>query len=136
MDKDLKGGVATATSQGSENFSSEKYRRPSPLLGTNRYAIMIFMSTRTCKNSHIFEKTSDCLVCPICSSQEMKAKYAEVLPKIASPALRALDRIGISSLRDLTKITEQELLDLHGFGPNALEILRKKLYEKGLSFKK
>jgi hypothetical protein len=28
--KDLKGGVATATSQGSENFSTEKYRRPSP----------------------------------------------------------------------------------------------------------
>lgn len=94
------------------------------------------MSRRSCNNGHVFEKTSDCPVCPICSSQEMKTKYAEVLPKIAAPALRALDRIGISSLQDLTKITEQELLDLHGFGPNALEILRKKLREKGLSFKK
>jgi len=32
--KDLKGGAGTAASQGSENFSPEKYRRPSPLLGT------------------------------------------------------------------------------------------------------
>ncbi len=31
----MKGGAATAASQGSENFSAEKYRRPSPLLGTN-----------------------------------------------------------------------------------------------------
>lgn len=94
------------------------------------------MSRRSCKNGHIFEKTSDCPVCPICSTQEMKAKYADILPKIAAPALRALDRIGISNLQDLTKITEQELLDLHGFGPNALEILHKKLNEKGLSLKK
>lgn len=94
------------------------------------------MSRRSCKNGHIFEKTSDCPVCPICSSQEMKAKYAEVLPNLAAPALRALGSIGISRLQDLTKISEQELLDLHGFGPTALVILRKSLHEKGLSFKK
>lgn len=66
----------------------------------------------------------------------MKRIYAEILPKIGAPALRALNRIGISKLHDLTKISEQELLDLHGFGPKALEILHKKLHEKGLLLKK
>ncbi len=94
------------------------------------------MSARTCDKGHSFEKTSDCAVCPICSGQEMNAKYAEVLPKIAAPALRALDGIGITNLRDFTKITERELLDLHGFGPKALNIIRKKLQEKGLSLKR
>ncbi len=44
VDMDLKGGAATAASQGSENFSAEKYRRPSPLLGTNlKSLICVFL---------------------------------------------------------------------------------------------
>jgi DNA-directed RNA polymerase alpha subunit len=56
------------------------------------------------------------------------------LPKIAAPAQRALQSIGITSLKQLTKITEAELLQLHGMGPNALGKLRQALAEKGLSF--
>ncbi len=84
----------------------------------------------------MFDKTSDCPVCPICSSKEMKSKFGSEFPKISAPALRALDRIGVSRLSDLTNVTRKELLDLHGFGPQALEILEQKLSEMGLSFKK
>lgn len=93
------------------------------------------MSARICKNGHRFEKTSDCPVCPECSGEEMKNKYAEEFPFIGAPAFRALDSVGITKLKDLTKYTEKELLALHGFGPKALELLRKKMKENSLSFK-
>jgi hypothetical protein len=57
------------------------------------------------------------------------------LPKIAAPAQRALQSIGISTLEQLTKITEAELLQLHGMGPNALGKLRQALAERGLLFR-
>lgn len=56
------------------------------------------------------------------------------LPKIGAPATRALQNIGITELGQLTKVTEAELLQLHGFGPRALEILREALRERKLSF--
>ncbi len=57
------------------------------------------------------------------------------LPKIGAPAQRALQNIGITQLKQLTKVTEAELGQLHGMGPKALGILRETLKEKGLSFK-
>lgn len=56
------------------------------------------------------------------------------LPKIGAPATRALQSIGITELKQLTKITEAELMQLHGFGPRALGILREALGERKLSF--
>jgi hypothetical protein len=94
------------------------------------------MALKICRNGHRFEKTSDCPVCPECSSQEMKNKYAEEFPFIGAPAFRALDNAGIEKLSDLTKYTEKELLSLHGFGPKALRLLHQRLEEKGLSYKK
>ncbi len=87
------------------------------------------MSTRICPNGHSYEKTSDCPVCPICSGQEMQTTFGAEFPKIGAPAFRALDRIGVTSLQDLTKCSEKELLDLHGFGPKALRLLREQLEE-------
>ena len=55
-------------------------------------------------------------------------------PKLGQPALRALAGAGYTRLDQLTKVTEAELMKLHGFGPNALEKLRLALAEKGLSF--
>jgi len=57
-------------------------------------------------------------------------------PKLASPARRALKSAGITSLKQLTEITEEELLQLHGMGPNALGKLREALDANGLSFRK
>ena len=57
-----------------------------------------------------------------------------VFPKIGNPALRALNGAGYTHLEQLTEISEQELLKLHGMGPKAIGILRAALEERGLSF--
>lgn len=56
------------------------------------------------------------------------------LPKLASPAQRALESAGITRLIQLTRLSEAELLQYHGIGPNAIKTLRLALQEKGLSF--
>ncbi|MBC7814210.1 MAG: DNA-binding protein, partial [Burkholderiales bacterium] len=38
-------------------------------------------------------------------------------------------------LEQLAKVSEAEIKELHGIGPNALDALRKALVSKGLSFK-
>ncbi len=57
------------------------------------------------------------------------------LPKTSAPAQRALQGAGITNLKQLTNITEAELLQLHGMGPNALGKLREALKANGLSFR-
>lgn len=56
-------------------------------------------------------------------------------PKIGSPATRALEAAGYTNLKQLTKVTEAELGQLHGMGPKALRILHEALKEQDLSFK-
>lgn len=56
------------------------------------------------------------------------------LPKLASPARRALAKAGYRHLEQFTQVTEAEILQLHGMGPNAMETLRAAMAEKGLSF--
>ena len=56
-------------------------------------------------------------------------------PKIGAPATRALESVGITTLKQLTDITEEELLMLHGMGQKAARILREELQAKGLSFR-
>lgn len=90
--------------------------------------------TKICKNGHTFQKTSSCPVCPACSAEEMTEKYAAEFPQIGAPAFRALSGAGITKLLDLTKYTEKQLLELHGFGPKALIILRGALKAKGKTF--
>jgi predicted flap endonuclease-1-like 5' DNA nuclease len=55
---------------------------------------------------------------------------------LAQPARRALAGAGITSLDQLTKITEDEIKQLHGIGPKAVEQLRAALESRGLSFAK
>jgi hypothetical protein len=57
------------------------------------------------------------------------------LPKLAAPARRALAAAGYTRLEDLTKVTESEVMRLHGMGPNAMRALRTALEERGLSFR-
>ena len=64
----------------------------------------------------------------------MKQEISD-LPKIGAPAQRALQSAGMTKLKQLTKVTEAELGQLHGMGPNALGKLRDALKAKGLSFK-
>jgi hypothetical protein len=53
---------------------------------------------------------------------------------LAAPARRALAGAGYTSLAQLTAVTEQELLRLHGMGPNAVRQLKAALAERGLGF--
>ena len=57
------------------------------------------------------------------------------LPKLASPAQRALAAQGITRLEQLTRISEAELAQWHGIGPNAVKTLRQALAQKGLTFR-
>ena len=59
---------------------------------------------------------------------------ASDLPKLAAPAQRALAGAGYTSLKQLSKVSEAEIKQLHGIGPNALKQLRRALAAKGLSF--
>ncbi len=58
------------------------------------------------------------------------------LPKLASPAQRALANAGIENLSQLAKLSEIGIKELHCIGPNALIALRAALKAKGLSFAK
>ncbi|HND51794.1 MAG TPA: hypothetical protein PLV92_05335 [Pirellulaceae bacterium] len=54
---------------------------------------------------------------------------------VARPALRALYAAGFTTLDQLTKLSESELLALHGMGPNAVQKLREGLNAQGLNFR-
>jgi DNA-binding transcriptional MerR regulator len=57
------------------------------------------------------------------------------LPTTSNPAQRALEAEGITTLEELSRHREQDLLALHGVGPKAIRILREALAERGLSFR-
>jgi predicted flap endonuclease-1-like 5' DNA nuclease len=55
-------------------------------------------------------------------------------PRVGGPALQALTGAGYTHLEQLAKVSEKELLKLHGMGPKAVRILREALEAAGLSF--
>ncbi len=65
-----------------------------------------------------------------------KSQQESDLPKLASPAQRALAAAGIRRLDQLTKFSESEIKQLHGIGPNAFNQLRRSLRARGLAFAK
>jgi len=58
------------------------------------------------------------------------------LDTISAPARRALVGAGITTLKDLSRFSEEELLALHGVGPSVLPPLRTALRRAGTGFKK
>ncbi len=56
--------------------------------------------------------------------------------KLAAPAERALSNAKIQNLKQLTKWSEEELSQLHGMGPNALNKLKLAMTKHGLLFLK
>lgn len=57
------------------------------------------------------------------------------LSLLVAPARRALENNGITSLQELSKFTEKEILKFHGMGPSSMPKLRAALKEEGLSFR-
>ena len=53
---------------------------------------------------------------------------------LSAPARRALIEAGYLQLEQLTRLSEDELKQLHGVGPNAINLLRRALEAKGLTF--
>jgi predicted RecB family nuclease len=88
---------------------------------------------RTCKNGHKYYKSSDCPTCPTCEA-ENRPKNG-FLSQISAPARRALENNGIKTVTQLSKFSESELLQFHGFGKSSLPKLRLSLEEQGLTFK-
>jgi 3-methyladenine DNA glycosylase AlkD len=73
----------------------------------------------------------------ICKDAGSAAKLAppEGFPSgLSQPALRALARANLSTLEQLTRVREVDLLRLHGFGPKGLRTLQAALDERGWSF--
>lgn len=64
-----------------------------------------------------------------------KITKENTLPKLAAPALRALSGAGIKTIRELSKWKEEELLELHGMGQNAIKQIKAELKSEGLSLK-
>ena len=52
---------------------------------------------------------------------------------MSAPAVRALGGAGFTSLRQLAGIPREDLAQLHGMGPKALDTLDAALAEHGLS---
>lgn len=88
---------------------------------------------RICNNGHKYYKSSDCPTCPTCE-REQKPDNG-FLSVLSAPARRALENNGITTLQQLSKYTEKEILQLHGMGPASLPKLRSALKEYGLSFR-
>ncbi|GIO41005.1 DNA-binding protein [Paenibacillus apis] len=58
------------------------------------------------------------------------------LPNMGKTANRVLHNAGFYRLEQFIKVTESDILKLHGVGPKAVRILNDALKEKGLSFAK
>lgn len=55
---------------------------------------------------------------------------------LSKPAIRALSGAGYLRLEQFAKLSEAEVLQLHGMGPKAMDIIRDALAAKELSFSK
>ena len=53
---------------------------------------------------------------------------------LAKPAQRALAGAGYVRLEQFTRVSEAEVLQLHGMGPKALEQIRRALADRGRAF--
>jgi hypothetical protein len=88
---------------------------------------------KTCEKGHQFYKGSDCPACPVCET-ERKPKEG-FLSLLSAPPTRALENNRISTLGELAKYSEDEILKFHGMGKSSLPKFKKALDEQGLLFK-
>jgi hypothetical protein len=93
------------------------------------------------RRPHSVKPSASC--CPLTDQPERRqasaaqtASIRDNFPKgIAQPALRALCAAGWTTLDQLAAIREEQLLELHGMGPNAVRKLRDALRARGLDFR-
>lgn len=68
-------------------------------------------------------------------SPNLPTKNKPIFEGMSRPALGALAKAKITTLKKLSLWSEAELLALHGFGPASLPVVRKILADKGLAMK-
>ena len=88
---------------------------------------------KTCENGHLFDKSSDCPTCPVC--EEKRKPTDSFLGLLVAPARRALEKEKIDTLEKLSGYSEEEIMNLHGFGKNTMERLKKHMAEYQVFFK-
>jgi predicted RecB family nuclease len=88
---------------------------------------------KICPKGHKFYKSSDCPTCPTCEAENKPE--TGFLSKLSNPARNALTAEGITTLTELARYTEREILKIHGMGPASMPTLRQELKDAGLSFK-
>jgi predicted RecB family nuclease len=91
-------------------------------------------SRRSCPQGHVYFKSSECPTCPQCEA--VKKPDSGFLAPFYAPARRALVAAGITSVDELAKHTEAEVMALHGMGKASLPLLQKALKEAGKRFLK
>lgn len=89
---------------------------------------------KVCPKGHVFFKTPGCSSCPRCEAARKPAEG--FLAELAAPARRALAGAGLTTLAKLSRMSEAQIGELHGMGPNAITKLRASLKKSGLSFVK
>lgn len=57
-----------------------------------------------------------------------------LLQRLAKPAQRAIQSVGVTTIGQLTKFSEKEISELHGIGKNAMNTIKQTLNENGLAF--
>ena len=87
---------------------------------------------KICPKGHKFYRSSDCPTCPTCDAENKPE--TGFLSKLGNPARNALEAQGITTLTELAKYSEREILKLHGIGPRSIPTLRQALMDAGLSF--
>lgn len=65
-----------------------------------------------------------------------KASAESDLPRLAAPAMRALNGAGLTDLAKLARAREADVMALHGMGPNAMKAIKAAMKAKGLGFAK
>lgn len=68
------------------------------------------------------------------TSDQSNEQVSDLPSKLAQPARRALVNAGYVRLEQISKLSERELLMLHGMGPKALEQIRSTLVAVGRTF--
>ena len=89
---------------------------------------------RTCDKGHIYFKSSNCPVCPVCEANKPISYTLWI--GLSAPARRALASKGITNVNVLSQFTEAEILELHGMGKSSIPLLKKALVIAGKNFNK
>jgi DNA-directed RNA polymerase alpha subunit len=58
----------------------------------------------------------------------------ELPAKLPAPARRALTNAGYTRLEQFTRVSDDELMKLHGVGRKAIGLINDELHDKGWSF--